>query len=463
MSGQDGASWVTEAARPAEPAQRRLNTWKEIAAFFGCDERTAKRWEATRGLPVRRLPNGSRSAVFAYEDELKAWLNQEQAEPPRNEASTTRWSGFTAALSWYSSVVGAVALIVLVGVVFLSIGWLTGRQSGTSSRLATPSRPSPEAESFYRAGLYAWQTRTPVGLKRAVDDFTQAIVRDPQYAEAYAGLATCYNLLREYTPMSSQYALPRAKAAAEQAIALNPRLGSAHAALAFVDFYWTHNPAAARREFLRAIALAPQDATVHHWYATFLMTVRDSKTALAEIQRAQTLDTESTAIQADRALILFYGGREDEAIGLLRQLEQTEPLFTSPHRYLTIIYRAQGDDAGFVRELSLAAAARQDADEKETADAGTEGLKTSGHRGMLEAILSVQKRLLTEGHGSAYAVAQTCAELGNAPEAIAYLRSSLSRHEIETVGLGIDPSFRILRRQWEFRNLAVTAGAMNRA
>src|SRR6185437_6095616 len=127
--------------------------------------------------------------------------------------------------------------------------------------------PSAEAEKFYRAGLYGWQSRTPAGLTEAVDDFTQAIVRDPQYAEAYAGLATCYNLLREYTAMPPDYAFPRAKAAAERAIALDPSLADGHLALAFADFWWAHDTKAARREFVRAVALAPQSATAHHWYA----------------------------------------------------------------------------------------------------------------------------------------------------------------------------------------------------
>jgi phage terminase Nu1 subunit (DNA packaging protein) len=53
---------------------RRLDSWKEIAAFFGRAERTVKRWESDRGLPVHRVPGGGRSAVFAYSDELAEWL-----------------------------------------------------------------------------------------------------------------------------------------------------------------------------------------------------------------------------------------------------------------------------------------------------------------------------------------------------------------------------------------------------
>ncbi|HEX9931686.1 MAG TPA: hypothetical protein VGB08_02470, partial [Allosphingosinicella sp.] len=52
---------------------QRLRSWKEIAAFFGTNERTVKRWEQSRGLPVRRVPGGARTTVFADVDELERW------------------------------------------------------------------------------------------------------------------------------------------------------------------------------------------------------------------------------------------------------------------------------------------------------------------------------------------------------------------------------------------------------
>src|SRR5215469_12642977 len=59
---------------PGPPTSTRLDSWKEIAAFFARAERTVKRWESERGLPIHRVPGRGRSAVFAYRDELAAWL-----------------------------------------------------------------------------------------------------------------------------------------------------------------------------------------------------------------------------------------------------------------------------------------------------------------------------------------------------------------------------------------------------
>src|ERR1039458_7378114 len=76
------------AASTAE--NRRIDSWKEIAAFFGRDERTVKRWEKERGLPVHRLP-GERGGVFAWSHELTSWLNSSgnvKADSPPPPAAT---------------------------------------------------------------------------------------------------------------------------------------------------------------------------------------------------------------------------------------------------------------------------------------------------------------------------------------------------------------------------------------
>lgn len=67
---------------PANSA--RLRGWKEIGRRFGVDERTVKRWELTRGLPIRRVPGEPRAPVFAYEGELASWLASRTApeKPP---------------------------------------------------------------------------------------------------------------------------------------------------------------------------------------------------------------------------------------------------------------------------------------------------------------------------------------------------------------------------------------------
>jgi hypothetical protein len=58
---------------------QRLNSWKSIGAFFERDERTVKRWERQRGLPIHRIPGAGRSSVYAYTSELTEWLKTTDA------------------------------------------------------------------------------------------------------------------------------------------------------------------------------------------------------------------------------------------------------------------------------------------------------------------------------------------------------------------------------------------------
>ncbi len=436
---------------------RRLNTWKEIAVFFGRDERTVKRWEASRGLPIRRLPNGTHSKVFAYEHELTAWLDE--SGPSGGRSAPALPDDISAAngiaRSKYASIaVVIVSAFVLVCLAVLATGVQYSTQELLAARASVPNHvPDAQASAFYRTGLYEWQTRTPLGLTRAVGDFTQAIEHDPLYADAYVGLANCYNLLREFSTMPPEEAFPRAKAAAERAIALDPSLASAHAALAFVDFYWSRDTAGARREFEHALALEPRNATAHHWYATFLLATGEYPRALAEIDRAQLLDSESTAILADKGLILVASGRAGEGVALLQRLEQTAPGFYSPHRYLATLYLNQGNDAGFLHELAAAAAARHDDSEAAIAQAGMKGLAAGQREGMLRAVLDEQKTLYTEGRESAYSVALTYSMLNDADNTVAWLKLSLAHRETDNVMLTTDPAFERLRNAFRSRGL----------
>ena len=95
---------------------------------------------------------------------------------------------------------------------------------------------------------------------------------DPHYGEAYAMLAGTYNLMGQYNWMDEPEARSQALAAARQALALEPDLAEAHAALGFTEWFYVWTPVAAEKEFKTAVALNPSSVSAHHWYAQLLMT-----------------------------------------------------------------------------------------------------------------------------------------------------------------------------------------------
>jgi Tfp pilus assembly protein PilF len=192
----------------------------------------------------------------------------------------------------------------------LSAVWIfrPGHRDGKASAKSTPpgarslhQAANREAEDFYLKGRFYWNKRTPESLNQALEAFNQAIAHDPNFSDAYVGLADCYNLLREFSAMPGNEAYFKAFAAAKKAVELDPQSSEAHASLAFVTFFGMWDAADADKEFRRAIELDPNNVKAHHWYATFLHALGRHDEALTEIDLARNLAPDSSSILADKS------------------------------------------------------------------------------------------------------------------------------------------------------------------
>jgi tetratricopeptide (TPR) repeat protein len=313
--------------------------------------------------------------------------------------------------------------------------------------------PNAEAQDLYLKGRYFWDRRTPEDLTKAIDYFTQAIVKDPSDAQAYVGLADCYNLLREFGSMPPNEAYPRALSAASRAVELDDTSAEAHNSLAFGTYWWLWHGATAEREFKRALELNPNLVRAHHWYATYLYGQGRFSEALDQIEQARRLEPSSNAILADKGLILWKSGRHEEGLALLRQLETSDPSLSSTHDYLSKIAWQQKDYEDWLAENRRAAELRHDEAGLKLADAGEKGYAANGLQGMYESELPVQKDIVDRGSGSAYQLAAIYAALGKKQEALAWLQTSFERHDaIMLVGDPIpellnDPGYQKFRSQ----------------
>jgi tetratricopeptide (TPR) repeat protein len=286
-----------------------------------------------------------------------------------------------------------------------------------------------EAEELYLRGRYYWNRRTGDDLNHAIEDFTQAIAHDPSDARAYAGLADSYNLIREYSSMPESQAYPRAFAAASKAVALDDSLAEAHRALAFDLFFWKWDISNALLEYQKAIRLDPKNVEAHHWYATALLDLGRFNESLAEIEHARTLDPTSPAILADRGLILFTSGDQSAGITALREIEQSEPQFLSPPRYLASAFLIQGDYPNFLAESERAAAISGDPQEQSVARAARSGWNSGGEHHMLTNMRRAQKTWFDKGGSSGFELAYTCLLLGQKADSIHFLQAAYSARD----------------------------------
>jgi Tfp pilus assembly protein PilF/TolB-like protein len=224
---------------------------------------------------------------------------------------------------------------------------------------ATASRQSPRAvdRAAYDQCLrarYFWNKRTKESLVRSVELYRDALRRDPNFAEAWSGLADAYNVLPEYADTSEAEAYPVAKHAAERAIALDPHLAEAHASLAFVLQWWDRDAVRAEAEFQRALEINPSYATAQQWYANALLSRGRVDEAVARFAEAQDADPLSLIIGTDRGAVLYHARRFEEAAAVLRATVELDPRFPEARFWLARTLLALRDNGAALAECQTA-------------------------------------------------------------------------------------------------------------
>ena len=187
--------------------------------------------------------------------------------------------------------------------------------------------PTGNAEAFrlYLRGRYFWNTRTEPNLRRSAEAFQQAIEIDPGYSLAWAGLADAFLMLGGWSVLEPKEAYPRAKAAAERAIALDPLLAEPHATLGYLKTIYDRDWLGAEASFRRAIDLRPDYATAHHWYALYLQTIGDIDGSLVQIERASAADPLSPVINSERSFCYSYARQFERALQEAQRFIAIEP------------------------------------------------------------------------------------------------------------------------------------------
>ncbi len=466
-----GMTSLKSSTDPVPESAGVLASWKGIAGYFGCNVRTAKRWEQERGLPVRRAPGKKGGTVFAYTFELERWLRAKNERKKLDSAPSGQESellqsrtpsgvmDIPATLSvsqalvseqrlsnrfWWQAwaAAGAVIFIILATVLWTAKDRRTARAESATMPAATPALPhvpAPGAEELYLRGRYYWNLRTADSLSKAIDAYTQAIVKDPSYAEAYAGLAETYDLLPQFGHADLGASLTRAINTADRAIALNPNLAAAHTAKAFALFYWEWDITGSDAEFRKALALDPNSALSHQWYAGILQCRSQGAEAMRQIDEAVRLEPTSPAIAADAAL--FHADFGDFRAGMkaLREIEQTQPTLASPAQFLSVLDFATGDFPAYVEDVRRLASITHAPDDIALGEAVAQGWARDGRTGLLEARAEALKAAFDHGTETGFLLGQTLLLLGRRQDALFYFKASLDRHGVQFVAMGDYP------------------------
>jgi tetratricopeptide (TPR) repeat protein len=326
---------------------------------------------------------------------------------------------------------------------------LPGRTSTTAPQQPRATR-NPAAYEAYLQGLFAWNRRTEADLRQAIRFFELAIAQDSNYAQAWTGLADAHVLLPFYSSfIPTREEVPKAEAAARRALALDPQLGPAHAALAYALMNYDWQWARADSEFRLAVTLSPGDVTAHKWYVDYLTVAGRRDDALRELQKALTLDPLNPNVIVIMGEWYWDGGRDSEALPLFHKA-----LAINPEHPLALEYvMRQAWSAGDVDQF-LALRQRFEAIPPGVSPP-TEDLRrayvTGGRKGVLRALLAASGSRAIDR-------ARWVAELGDRDAAFAELARAADERDIRLPYVAIWPDYTPLWNDPRFAALLARIG-----
>ncbi len=198
------------------------------------------------------------------------------------------------------------------------------------TQLVTVATTDTQAHDLYLEAREAYRARG-AGVQKSIDLYHTALKRDPEFAQAWAGLCASLDVLPYYLPDTEKTRLPQiydeGEAACKRAIAIDPNLAAAHIALGGLyanAWHWRD----AEQQFKQAQALAPDDPEFLFVYTDWLGAMGRTDEALATAKRAVELDPMAPAFRNLYGYVLLYNNRVDESIAQLEAAHALAPDLT---------------------------------------------------------------------------------------------------------------------------------------
>jgi TolB-like protein/Flp pilus assembly protein TadD len=324
---------------------------------------------------------------------------------------------------------------------------LLGTEDGSAQKASTKSM---EAHNAYLQGHFYFQRRNLEDYRKAVGFFDQAIRLDIDYALAYAERSEAWAWIGDLSSENKKEAWSKATSDGERAVAIEPNLAEAHAALGWVRFFIEWKFAEGLAELRRAQQLSPWNPTANDLLARVV--VYFGQFEQAEKVARQSIELDPLAYQARISLarVLFAEGKLDETEAAARKAAELQPTAAGNHRFQVFVAIQRGDGEAALREAQLEPNEGYRRFELALAD------YTRGDRRAADAALA--ELIAKDRDFLAYQVAQVYAWRGENDKAFEWLQVSLDTHDTGTVSLLIDPLLRGLQHDPRYNRLLAKIG-----
>jgi tetratricopeptide (TPR) repeat protein len=275
---------------------------------------------------------------------------------------------------------------------------------------------------------------------------------DPEFALAYAGLADCHIVLGTFAFVPMAESFPRAKIAAEKALALDPSLGEAHTSLAVILSIYEHQWHTGETQFKKSISIRPDYATAHHWYSFCLCAAGRISEGIAEIRKAEELDPLSLIILTNFGTALYWARQYDRALEQYHKVLSLSPDFWTAHWMMGLAYEQQGNYLAAAEEMRTAMKFFPGS----SAVLAASLARVQALSGSIDEALQLIGEVKSQDETNVscpYHLAMAYAALGQNDAAFQWLASACEAHDMWINFIKVDPKMDSLRRDARYLEL----------
>jgi TolB-like protein/Tfp pilus assembly protein PilF len=334
---------------------------------------------------------------------------------------------------------------------------LAPRVAKNAGPLVTSTTSNSEAYSLFLEGRYLWNKRPGDVAWQALDRFERAIAVDPNFAPAYAALASVYGTLGawELGLLPPAEALAKAKAAATRALELDPQLAAGHTAVGYTRLHFDWNAERACREFDQAIALNPAWVDAHHWHSHALCAASRFTESLGACRRIVELDPLNPLMHAHVAWHHYMARDFGEALAQSERVVRMEPAFHWGHFFAGWALERLGRGPAAIAALKKAVECSSNSP---VMFAGLgHGLAVFGERREALQVVRDLQRMRGEKGLFAYELGVIHAALGDEDQAFKWLTAAVKERSGWIAYLRVDPRLDHLHANPRFTALIPTA------
>ena len=314
---------------------------------------------------------------------------------------------------------------------------------------------SSEAHILNLKGRHLLNIRTKESLITSIEYFEKSIAEEPLNAEAYSGLANAYYRQAYDNWIPKEEGFRKAKEIAQKALEIDATLSEAHIIIGNIYAWGNWQWEKARKEYLEAIKLNPNNSAAYCHYAELLDILGENEEARVQINIALNLDPLSIGVNYYSMTFYYNQGKFQAALNAWNEYNEMGLAYFNQYPYYFYIYMYLGEDSLAYEVFYNFMLTNIEV--LETGKSFQQMYEQAGSRGILEWLYDQQTDITQPS--AFYTCAKRCAILGKSSEALdwlekafraGYIRLPYIYNSYDFKNLRDEPRFRAILRQMNF-------------